>query len=120
VRASTTGKQQGGCEHYWHRKGAGIHYWQAGVSHSWAKAEKDFFDCSAEKDSEEKRGLWRLHSVMIRLLALLAYIVYWNSYAVFNYWLASQKKFSRPLVSTVGDGDETREQGVSQCNAAES
>jgi len=26
---STTGKQQRGYEHYWHRKGAGIHYWQA-------------------------------------------------------------------------------------------
>jgi len=29
VRISTTGKQQSGCEHYWHTRDAGIHYWQA-------------------------------------------------------------------------------------------
>ena len=27
ARVSTTGKQQRGCEHYWDRTGADIHYW---------------------------------------------------------------------------------------------
>ena len=54
--ASTTSKQQKGCEHYWHGKGAGIHFWQA--------AELDIVGRRLKKDG----GFVRC----IRLLALLA------------------------------------------------
>ena len=47
MRASTTGKQQRGCEHYWDRTGADIHYWQAAES---AIVGRKLL---GEKDSEE-------------------------------------------------------------------
>jgi hypothetical protein len=63
ARVSTTGKQQRGCEHYWDRTGADIHYWQA------AELAIVGRKLLGEKDSEERDGGF---GGCIRLLALLA------------------------------------------------